>query len=44
MSVYRHFFAWLGDEALKVVGVSDLRVHIDGFAPRSNAWDGRDPP
>src|SRR3546814_3546923 len=31
--VYRHFFAWLADEGLKLAGVSDLRaVHIDGFA------------
>ena len=33
VQVYRHFFAWLGDEAPKVAGVSDLRAaHIDGFA------------
>lgn len=33
VQVYRHFFAWLGDEALKVAGIGDLRaVHIDGFA------------
>jgi len=30
---YRRFFAWLGDEATKVAGISDLRAaHIDGFA------------
>src|SRR3546814_848289 len=33
VQVYRHFFAWLADEGLKLAGVSDLRaVHIDGFA------------
>ena len=33
VQVYRHFFAWLGDEAPELAGVSDLRaVHIDGFA------------
>ena len=33
VQVYRHFFAWLGDGAPEVTGVSDLRaVHIDGFA------------
>jgi len=33
VQVYRHFFAWLGDEAPKVAGVSDLcAAHIDGFA------------
>lgn len=33
VNAYRRFFAWLGDEAPKVAGVSDLRaVHIDGFA------------
>ncbi|BBB11093.1 hypothetical protein [Sphingopyxis sp. FD7] len=33
IQVYRHFFTWLGDEAPKVAGVSDLRAaHIDGFA------------
>ena len=33
VQVYRHFFAWLGDEAQKVAGVSDLSAaHIDGFA------------
>src|SRR3546814_15511636 len=33
VNAYRLFFAWLGDDALNVAGVSDLRaVHIDGFA------------
>ena len=33
VQVYRHFFAWLGDDAPEVTGVNDLRaVHIDGFA------------
>ncbi|GAY21969.1 hypothetical protein [Sphingobium fuliginis] len=33
VQVYRHFFAWLGDDAPEVAGVSDLRAaHIDGFA------------
>src|SRR3546814_6502408 len=33
VNAYRLFFAWLGDDALNVTGVSDLRaVHIDGFA------------
>src|SRR3546814_7221711 len=33
VQVYRHFFAWLADEGLKLAGVSALRaVHIDGFA------------
>src|SRR3546814_10012112 len=36
VQVYRHFFVWLADEGLTVVGVSDLRaVPIDGFASRS---------
>jgi hypothetical protein len=33
VNAYRLFFAWLGDEALNVASVGDLRaVHIDGFA------------
>ncbi|MCZ0963090.1 hypothetical protein [Paracoccus benzoatiresistens] len=33
VQVYRHFFAWLGNDAPMVAGVSDLRaVHVDGFA------------
>lgn len=33
IQVYRHFFAWLGDDASEVTSVSDLcAVHIDGFA------------
>ncbi|MBB5986554.1 hypothetical protein HNP60_002528 [Sphingobium sp. B1D3A] len=33
VNAYRLFFAWLGDEALNVAGVGDLRAaHIDGFA------------
>lgn len=39
LQVYRHFFAWLADEAPKVTGISDLHaVHIDGF---SSALDRR---
>src|SRR3546814_17038212 len=33
VNAYRLFFAWLGDDALNVAGLSDLRaVHIDWFA------------
>ena len=33
LQVYRHFFAWLADEAPKVAGIRDLRAtHIDGFS------------
>ena len=33
LQVYRHFFAWLADEAPKVAGISDLHAaHIDGFS------------
>ncbi len=33
VNAHRRFFAWLADDALNVVGVSDLRAaHIDGFA------------
>src|SRR3546814_14142969 len=33
VNAYRLFFAWLGDDALNLTGVSDLRaLHIDEFA------------